>query len=104
MIKKFENFHSNTIDINKIELEKEIVPVDTSNVNKIIELIKNGKMPLDKLRVDSMVSKLKKGGKLPPLILYPNNILKDGHHRFAAYQIAGVEDIPFEYYKKINKI
>lgn len=99
MIKKFENFHTNTIDINKIGFEKELVPVDTSNVNKIIELSRNGKMPLDKQRVDSMVSKLKKNGKLPPLILYPNNMLKDGHHRFAAYQIAGIEDVPFEYYK-----
>ena len=94
----FEDFSDNQfININDINIEKEIVLVDTSNPHLIIKTSQEGKMPLDKLRVETMAELLKKGKNLPPVILYKNNSLKDGHHRYAAYKLAGIEEIPFEY-------
>jgi diaminopimelate epimerase len=96
-VKTFENFGNQFININDIKLEREIVLVDTSNPHLIIKTSQEGKMPLDMLRVETMAELLKNGKTLPPIVLYKNNLLKDGHHRYAAYKLAGINEVPFEY-------
>lgn len=96
-LKTFENYSDNTINIDDIKLEKEIVLVDTSNPHLIIKTSQEGKMPLDKLRVETMAELLKNGKKLPPVVLHKNNLLKDGHHRYAAYKLADIKEIPFTF-------
>jgi hypothetical protein len=98
-IKNFGEFNSK-INIDDIKIEREMVLVDTSDVNNIIRISKEGKMPLDKLRVETMVSILLSGSnKLPPIKLDKSNLLIDGHHRYMAYKISDIEEIPFEYIK-----
>lgn len=86
----------NTINIDRIILEKEPVLVDTNNVPEILKLSKEGKMPLDKIRVESMINLLKNKKSLPPLILDKNNKLKNGFHRYMAYKLSNIDNIPFE--------
>ncbi len=83
------------INIDDIKTEKEMIPVDTKNVNDIISTSRSGKMPLDKLRVMTMVNKLKSGGTLPPIKINDDNMLIDGHHRYIAYKLANISEIPF---------
>ncbi len=83
------------MNINDIVTEKEMIPVDTKNVYEIISISKSGKMPLNKLRVMTMVDKLKNGGTLPPIKVNNENKLIDGHHRYMAYKIANISKIPF---------
>jgi hypothetical protein len=97
-LESFEDKNTNFIDINDIILDEELVLVDTNNIDEIIKLNKEGKMPLDKLRVETMYKKIKENKYLPPIILFRNNKLKDGHHRYAAYDMANVRKIPFKYY------
>jgi ParB-like chromosome segregation protein Spo0J len=85
------------INIGDIKTEKEMVLVDTKNVNEIISTSRSGKMPLDKLRVMTMIDKLNSGGTLPPVKINDDNMLIDGHHRYAAYKLADINQIPFVY-------
>jgi pyrimidine deaminase RibD-like protein/GNAT superfamily N-acetyltransferase len=53
--------------------------------------------PANRMTVMSMVDTIKKGGELPPIIVVPKNFnytILDGHHRYAAYKLAGVENVP----------
>jgi pyrimidine deaminase RibD-like protein len=53
--------------------------------------------PGNRMTVMSMVDTIKKGGELPPIIVVPKNFnytILDGHHRYTAYKLAGVEDVP----------
>jgi hypothetical protein len=84
------------IDINNIKINGELILVDTNNPNEIISVHNNGKIPLDKLRVETMIKKLKTGSELPPVVLDKNNLLKDGYHRYYAYKMAGRKTIPFQ--------
>lgn len=104
MIDKFKNFKQSInenndttkyIDIDDIKTDKEMIPVDTKNFNDIISTSRSGKMPLDKLRVMTMVDKLNSGGVLPPVKINNDNMLIDGHHRYMAYKIANIQKIPF---------
>ena len=98
-IKTFENItDTQLINIDEIILEKELVLIDTKYPNLIINAVKDGKMPLDKLRVSTMANIINNGGALPPIILYKNKQLKDGHHRYAAYKLAGKKEIPYKFY------
>jgi ParB-like chromosome segregation protein Spo0J len=83
------------INIDDIKTEKEMIPVDTKNVNDVISTSRSGKMPLDKLRVMTMVDKLNGGGTLPPVKINDDNMLIDGHHRYMAYKLANINKIPF---------
>jgi hypothetical protein len=85
------------VNIDDITAEKELVLVDTKDVNRIIHLSSQGKIPLDKLRVEAMVVKLKSGKDLPPVILDDKNNLVDGHHRLAAHKLVGTKSIPAVY-------
>lgn len=89
------SYQKNIININDIILDKEIVLVDTNDVNLIISSVKDGKVPLDKLRVLTMADKLSKNETLPPVILDINNKLVDGFHRYAAYKISNKSEVPF---------
>ncbi len=96
--KQFINEHNDTtqyINVDDIKTEKEMIPVDTKNVNDIISTSRIGKMPLDKLRVMTMVDKLNNGGTLPPVKINDDNMLIDGHHRYMAYKLANINEIPF---------
>lgn len=83
------------ININDIVVAKELILVDTKNVHDIISTAKNGKMPLDELRVLTMVNKLNNGGSLPPIKINGLNMLIDGHHRYMAYKLSNINNIPF---------
>lgn len=52
-------------------------------------------MPLDKLRVMTMVEKLNNGGALPPVKINDDDVLIEGHHRYMAYKLANINKIPF---------
>lgn len=96
--KQFINENNETtqyINVDDIKTEKEMIPVDTKNVNDIISTSRSGKMPLDKLRVMTMVDKLNSGGTLPPVKIDNDNMLIDGHHRYMAYKLANINKIPF---------
>lgn len=104
MIDKVKNFKqfinenneiAQYINIDDIKTEKELISVDTKNVNDIISTSRSGKMPLDKLRVMTMVDKLNGGGTLPPVKINDDNMLIDGHHRYMAYKLANINEIPF---------
>lgn len=89
----------NKININNIKVEREMVLVDTSKVNDIIRISKEGKIPLDKLRVKTMLRVILSGSvKLPPIKLDKFNLLIDGHHRYMAYKMSNIVEIPFEYF------
>lgn len=100
-IKNFKQFVNENneniqyINVDDIKTEKEMIPVDTKNVNDIISTSRGGKMPLDKLRVMTMVDKLNSGGTLPPVKINDDNMLIDGHHRYMAYKLANINEIPF---------
>lgn len=98
-IKLFENFENKYIDINDIKTEKEIILVDTKYPNDIINAVRNGLMPLDKLRVETMANVLLSGKKLPPIIISNDNLIIDGYHRYAAHKLAGINKISFIYKK-----
>ena len=95
---KNQNQTPELININDVKTEKEMILVDTKNVNDIISISKSGKMPLDKLRVMSMVDKLSKGETLPPIKINHDNLLIDGHHRYMAYKLANIKQIPFVWF------
>lgn len=84
------------ISLSKIKLEREIVLVDTRNPMNIINASREGKMPLDKARVEAFSVLVKQGHKFPPVVLTKGKLLRDGHHRFAAYKLAGKTTIPYE--------
>jgi ParB-like chromosome segregation protein Spo0J len=84
------------ISISKIKLEKDIVLVDTRDSQSIIDAYGEGKMPLDKARVEAFSILIKQGHRLPPVVLSKNKLLRDGHHRYAAYKLAGKTTIPYE--------
>lgn len=90
------------IDPKFIKLDKDLVLVDTKFPEEIVNQYKLNKMPLDKARVEGMVTALKAGKQLPPLKLDSNNHLKDGHHRYAAFKLAGFSKMPFEYEEKFK--
>ena len=98
-----QNLNNNTylINISDIKVEKEMELIDTKYPLEIIKSIKNGKMPLDKARVEGMIKSIKNGKKLPPLELKRENILKDGHHRYMAYKLAGKDIVTF-FYENMN--
>ena len=76
--KQFINENNETtqyINIVDIKIEKEMIPVDTKNVNDIISTSRSGKIPLDKLRLITMVDKLNSGGTLPPVKINDDNML-----------------------------
>ena len=83
------------INIDDITTEKKMILVNTKNVNDIISASRSGKMPLDKLRVMTMVDKLKNNGILPPVKIDDENMLIDGHHRYMAYKLSNINEIPF---------
>ena len=100
MITKFKDFILESVKyvpITDLKTEKEIVLVDTKKVHDILYQHSKGKIPLDKLRVNTMVKKLKDGGVLPPITVDENNMVIDGHHRYEAYKLAGMNEIPVEY-------
>jgi ParB-like chromosome segregation protein Spo0J len=68
--------------------------VETKNPQNILSVYNQGKMPLDKARVDKMADILSSGGKLPPVVVDNNLLLKDGHHRYQAHIQAGKTKIP----------
>lgn len=101
-IMTFEQFNNQIpiiLNINDIKIEnnKELVLVDTSNVNDIIKASREGKIPLDKLRVETMANKIKSGNELPPIKITHDNILKDGYHRYAAHKLINKKDIKVLY-------
>ena len=53
--------------------------------------------PGNRLNIMGMVDTIKKGGELPPIIVVPKNFsytILDGHHRYTAYKMAGVNEVP----------
>jgi len=84
------------ISMSKIKLERDIVLVDTKDPQNIINAYREGKMPLDKARVEAFSILVRQGRKLPPVVLTKGKLLRDGHHRFAAYKLAGKTTIPYE--------
>lgn len=87
---------SKDIKMSKIKLEKDLVLVDTRDPQNIINAYREGRMPLDKARVEALSILVKKGHSLPPVVLDKNKMLVDGHHRFVAYKLAGKATIPYE--------
>ena len=85
-----------TISLDKIKLERGIALVDTRDPQNIIDAYRNGKMPLDSGKVKAMATLLKQGVDLPPVVLGKGNLLKDGHHRYAAYKMVGRVSISYE--------
>jgi pyrimidine deaminase RibD-like protein len=53
--------------------------------------------PGNRLNIMGMVDTIKKGGELPPIIVVPKNfnyMILDGHHRYTAYKMAGIDEVP----------
>jgi ParB-like chromosome segregation protein Spo0J len=74
-------------------------PVVNIPANKLVGFEPDDKMnqPKSKVNVEKIVAGLKQGDKLPPLLVrqYKNGYqVLDGHHRFWAYKLLGVESIP----------
>ena len=74
-------------------------PVVTIPANRLVGFEPDDKMnqPASKANVEKIVAGLKQGAKLPPLLVrkYKNGYqVLDGHHRFWAYKLLGVKNIP----------
>jgi hypothetical protein len=74
-------------------------PVVNIPANKLVGFEPDSKMrqPKSRTNVKKIVAGLKKGDKLPPLLVrkYKNGYqVLDGHHRFWAYKLLGVKSIP----------
>ncbi len=74
-------------------------PVINIPANQLVGFEPDDKMtqPKSKANVEKIVAGLKKGDKLPPLLVrkYKNGYqVLDGHHRFWAYKLVGVKSIP----------
>jgi len=76
-------------------------PVVNISANKLIGFEPDDKMnqPKSKANVEKIVMGLKRGDKLPPLLVrkYKNGYqVLDGHHRFWAYKLVGTKCIPVQ--------
>jgi len=74
-------------------------PVVNIPANQLVGFEPDDKMtqPKSKTNVEKIVAGLKKGDKLPPLLVrkYKDGYqVLDGHHRFWAYKLVGVKSIP----------
>ena len=74
-------------------------PVVNIPANQLVGFEPDDKMnqPASKANVAKIVAGIKQGAKLPPLLVrrYKNGYqVLDGHHRFWAYKLSGVKDIP----------
>jgi hypothetical protein len=74
-------------------------PVVNIPANQLVGSEPDDKMnqPKSKANVEKILSGLKQGAKLPPLLVrkYKNGYqVLDGHHRFWAYKLSGVKNIP----------
>jgi hypothetical protein len=74
-------------------------PVVNISANQLVGFEPDDKMnqPASKANVAKIVAGIKQGAKLPPLLVrrYKNGYqVLDGHHRFWAYKLSGVKDIP----------
>jgi len=74
-------------------------PVVNIPANRLVGFEPDDKMnqPASKANVEKIVAGLKQGTKLPPLLVrkYKNGYqVLDGHHRFWAYKLLGVKNIP----------
>ena len=74
-------------------------PVVNISANQLVGFEPDDKMnqPKSKANVEKIVAGLKQGDKLPPLLVrkYKNGYqVLDGHHRFWAYKLLGVKEIP----------
>jgi len=75
------------------------LPVVNIPANKLVGFEPDSKMnqPKSQANVEKIVAGLKKGDKLPPLLVrkYKNGYqVLDGHHRFWAYKLSGTKSIP----------
>jgi hypothetical protein len=75
------------------------LPVVNILANKLVGFEPDSKMnqPKSQANVEKIVAGLKKGDKLPPLLVrkYKNGYqVLDGHHRFWAYKLSGTKSIP----------
>jgi Domain of unknown function (DUF6321)/ParB-like nuclease domain len=78
---------------------KSTEPVVSIPISKLVGFEPDDKMnqPKSKANVEKIVAGLKKGDKLPPILVrkYKNGYqVLDGHHRFWAYKLLGVKSIP----------
>jgi len=76
-------------------------PVVNIPVNQLVGFEPDDKMnqPKSKANVEKIVMGLKRGDKLPPLLVrkYKNGYqVLDGHHRFWAYKLVGTKTIPVQ--------
>ncbi len=74
-------------------------PVVNISASELVGFEPDDKMnqPKSKANVEKMLAGLKRGDKLPPLLVrkYKNGYqVLDGHHRFWAYKLSGVKNIP----------
>jgi hypothetical protein len=74
-------------------------PVVNVPADRLVGFEPDDKMnqPASKANVEKIVAGLKQGAKLPPLLVrkYKNGYqVLDGHHRFWAYKLLGVKNIP----------
>jgi len=75
------------------------LPAVNIPTNQLVGFEPDDKMnqPKSKANVEKIVADLKKGDKLPPILVrkYKNGYqVLDGHHRFWAYKLLGVKSIP----------
>jgi hypothetical protein len=75
------------------------LPAVNIPTNQLVGFEPDNKMnqPKSKANVEKIVADLKKGNKLPPILVrkYKNGYqVLDGHHRFWAYKLLGVKSIP----------
>lgn len=103
-LKLFEDYDEKKelieVPISKITTERPLELVDTNNPHKIIQSFNNGIMPLDKLRVETMIESLKNGRMLPNITISENFELIDGHHRYYAIKEYYGENHILEVYLK----
>jgi pyrimidine deaminase RibD-like protein len=74
-------------------------PIVNLSASQLVGFEPDNKMnqPASKANVEKIVAGLKQGAKLPPLLVrkYKNGYqVLDGHHRFWAYKLLGVKNIP----------
>jgi GNAT superfamily N-acetyltransferase len=75
------------------------LPVVNISADRLVGFEPDSKMqqPKSRVNVEKIVAGLKKGDKLPPLLVrkYKNGYqVLDGHHRFWAYKLSGTKSIP----------
>jgi GNAT superfamily N-acetyltransferase len=75
------------------------LPVVNISADRLVGFEPDSKMnqPKSQANVEKIVAGLKKGDKLPPLLVrkYKNGYqVLDGHHRFWAYKLSGTKSIP----------